>query len=117
MKKNEPIVTRGEVWYADLSPVIGSEQGGLRPVLIVQNELGNKHAPTTIVVPITSRFTKKELPTHVTMSANCLSKDSIALCEQVRTIDKRRLKTKMGAIDEETIKQLDGALEISLGLN
>ena len=117
MKNKYPIVSRGEVWYADLSPVIGSEQGGLRPVLIIQNDLGNKHAPTTIVVPITSRFTKKELPTHVTMPAGCLFKDSIALCEQIRTIDKCRLKTKMGAVDDETIKQLDGALEISLGLD
>lgn len=116
MKQNEPIISRGEVWYADLSPVIGSEQGGFRPILIVQNDVGNKHSPTTIAVPITSRFTKKPLPTHVPLVGCGLSKDSIALCEQVRTIDKRRLKNKMGQVDEETIEALDKALTISLGL-
>ena len=117
MKKNEPIVTRGEIWYADLSPVIGSEQGGLRPVLIVQNELGNRHAPTTIAVPITSRFTKKPLPTHIEINSGILSKDSIALCEQLRTIDKMRLKNKMGKVNEETITALNKALAISLELS
>jgi mRNA interferase MazF len=116
MKQNEPIISRGEVWYADLSPVIGSEQGGFRPILIVQNDGGNKHSPTTIAVPITSRFTKKPLPTHVSLVGCGLSKDSIALCEQVRTIDKRRLKNKMGQVDEETIEALDRALSISLAL-
>ena len=116
MKNNQPIVSRGEVWYADLSPVVGSEQGGLRPILIVQNDVGNRHAPTTIGVPITSRFTKKPLPTHIPLADCGLSKDSIALCEQVRTIDKMRLKNKIGQVDEETITALNKALAISLAL-
>jgi mRNA interferase MazF len=107
---------RGEVYYADLSPVIGSEQGGLRPVLIVQNDIGNKYSPTTIIAPITSRFTKKPLPTHVPLSNCGLAKDSIALCEQLRTIDKRRLGDKLGSMDEKDKVALDKAIEISLGL-
>ena len=116
MKENF-VVYRGEMYYADLSPVIGSEQGGLRPVLIVQNDVGNKHSPTTIVAPITSRFTKKPLPTHIPLSNCGLAKDSIALCEQLRTIDKRRLKEKLGSMDEKDKVALDRAIEISLGLN
>ena len=116
MKRNEPIVSRGEVWYADLSPVVGSEQGGCRPILIVQNEIGNRHSPTTIGVPITSRCTKKPLPTHISIVADCLAKDSIALCEQVRTIDKSRLRQKMGKVDEAIVDELNKALVVSLGL-
>jgi mRNA interferase MazF len=114
--KGNLVVYRGEVYYADLSPVIGSEQGGLRPVLIIQNDVGNKHSPTTIIAPITSRFTKKPLPTHVPLSNCGLAKDSIALCEQLRTIDKRRLKEKLGSMDEKDKVALDRAIEISLGL-
>ena len=114
--KDNFIVYRGEVYYADLSPVIGSEQGGMRPVLIVQNDIGNKHAPTTIIAPITSRFTKKSLPTHLPLSNCGLAKDSIALCEQLRTIDKKRLREKMGEIGEEEKVALDKAITISLGL-
>lgn len=115
MKENF-VVHRGEVYYADLSPVIGSEQGGVRPVLIVQNNIGNKHAPTTIIAPITSRFTKKPLPTHLPLSNCGLAKDSIALCEQLRTIDKRRLREKVGEMDEKDKVALDKAISISLGL-
>ena len=109
-------VLRGEIYYADLSPVIGSEQGGIRPVLVVQNDIGNKHSPTIIVAPITSRFTKKPLPTHLTLSNCGLAKDSIALCEQLRTIDKRRLRGKMGEMDEKDKVALDRAISISLGV-
>ena len=114
--KDNFVVYRGEVYYADLAPVIGSEQGGLRPVLIIQNDVGNKHSPTTIIAPITSRFTKKPLPTHVPLSNCGLAKDSIALCEQLRTIDKRRLGDKLGSMDEKDKVALDKAIEISLGL-
>ncbi len=114
--KDNFVVYRGEVYYADLSPVIGCEQGGLRPVLIIQNDVGNKHSPTTIIAPITSRFTKKPLPTHVPLSNCGLAKDSIALCEQLRTIDKRRLKGKLGSMDEKDKAALNRAIEISLGL-
>lgn len=114
--KGNFVVYRGEIYYADLSPVIGSEQGGLRPVLIVQNDVGNKYSPTTIIAPITSRFTKKPLPTHFPLSNCGLAKDSIALCEQLRTIDKRRLKEKLGSMDEKDKVALDKAIEISLGL-
>ena len=114
--KDNFVVYRGEVYYADLSPVVGSEQGGLRPVLIIQNDIGNKHSPTTIIAPITSRFTKKPLPTHVPLSNCGLAKDSIALCEQLRTIDKRRLKEKLGSMDEKDKVALNRAIEISLGL-
>lgn len=107
---------RGDIYYADLSPVIGSEQGGVRPVLIIQNDIGNKHSPTTIIAPITSRFTKKPLPTHLPLSNCGLAKDSIVLCEQLRTIDKRRLKEKVGSMDEKDKVVLDRAIEISLGL-
>ena len=113
---NTPKIFRGEIYYADLSPVVGSEQGGMRPILIVQNDVGNRHAPTTIGIPITSRFTKKPLPTHIEINSGILSKDSIALCEQVRTIDKMRLKNRIGKVDEETITALNKALAISLAL-
>lgn len=116
-KSNLPIVKRGEVWYADMSPVIGSEQGGIRPVLIVQNDVGNKYSPTTIAVPLTSRLAKKPLPTHVIFTTTCLRAESVALCEQVRTLDKMRMKKLMGVLDEDTMQQVDKALVISLGLD
>ncbi len=111
-------VKRGEIYYADLSPVIGSEQGGVRPVLIVQNDVGNKYSPTVIAAAITSQHEKSSLPTHINLSAECcgLAKDSIVLLEQVRTIDKRRLKEKMGAIDSGAMNRVDKALSVSFGL-
>lgn len=104
---------RGQVFYADLSPVIGSEQGGMRPVVIVQNDIGNAHAPTTIVAPITSKMTKKPLPTHIDIP---LFKDSIILCEQLRTVDKRRLKNLIAEADKKTMAAVDKAIKISLGV-
>ena len=111
-------VKRGEIYYADLSPVVGSEQGGVRPVLIVQNDVGNKYSPTIIAAAITSQHEKSNLPTHINLSAECcgLAKDSIVLLEQVRTIDKRRLKEKMGAIDTNAMNKVDKALSVSFGL-
>lgn len=112
-------VKRGEIYYADLSPVVGSEQGGIRPVLIVQNDIGNRHSPTVIAAAITSRLGKAKLPTHITLdAASCgLTKDSIVLLEQIRTLDKRRLKDRMGAIDREAMNRVDNALSISFGLH
>ena len=112
-------VKRGEIYYADLSPVVGSEQGGIRPVLIVQNDIGNRHSPTVIAAAITSRLDKAKLPTHISLNADrCgLSKDSIVLLEQIRTIDKRRLKDRMGCIDRESMNRVDNALSISFGLS
>ena len=111
-------VKRGDIFYADLSPVVGSEQGGMRPVLIVQNDVGNKFSPTVIAAAITSQRDKAQLPTHIPLSSeSCgLSKDSVVLLEQVRTIDKKRLKEKMGRIDENIMNNIDRALYISLGL-
>lgn len=111
-------IKRGDVFLADLSPVVGSEQGGLRPVLIVQNDIGNKYSPTIIVGAITSQIAKSKLPTHIEIKANefGLSKDSVLLLEQVRTIDKRRLRQKLGKFDDKTMKKVDQALLISLGL-
>lgn len=106
-------VKRGQIYYADLSPVVGSEQGGLRPVVIIQNDIGNAHAPTTIVACITSSQTKKRMPTHVEIP---LIKDSIVLLEQLRTIDKRRLKSLISEVDEATLKAIDKAINISLGV-
>ena len=110
-------VHRGEVFYADLSPVVGSEQGGVRPVLIVQNEIGNRHSPTVIAAAITSRLDKARLPTHINIRAadTGLAKDSVVLLEQIRTLDKRRLKERIGALPENTMRSVDGALLISLG--
>ena len=116
--KKKMNIRRGDIYYADLSPVIGSEQGGLRPVLIVQNDVGNKHSPTVIAAAITSRMGKARLPTHIDLpgiSAG-LAKDSVVLLEQVRTIDKRRLKEKMGAIDQSAMNAVDNAISISFGL-
>ena len=110
-------VKRGEIYYADLSPVIGSEQGGIRPVLIVQNDVGNKHSPTVIAAAITSQREKAKLPTHIELNSGCgLSKDSVVLLEQIRTIDKKRLKEKMGEIDPTSMTQINSALSISFGL-
>ena len=111
-------VRRGEIYYADLSPVVGSEQGGVRPVLIVQNDVGNKFSPTVIAAAITSQRDKTNLPTHIKVDADgCgLAKDSIVLLEQVRTIDKQRLKEKMGSLDMGAMNKIDKALSVSFGL-
>lgn len=111
-------VKRGDIYYADLSPVIGSEQGGIRPVLIVQNDVGNKFSPTVIAAAITSQRDKTDLPTHIKVDADgCgLSKDSIVLLEQVRTIDKQRLKEKMGSLGVGSMNKIDKALSVSFGL-
>ncbi len=111
-------IKRGDIYYADLSPVIGSEQGGVRPVLIVQNDVGNKFSPTVIAAAITSQRYKTNLPTHIRVDAQgCgLSKDSIVLLEQVRTIDKKRLKEKMGNLDEPDMERVNRALSVSLGI-
>ena len=113
------LVKRGEIYYADLSPVVGSEQGGVRPVLIVQNDIGNKHSPTVIAAAITSQREKAKLPTHIELrAASCgLSRDSVVLLEQIRTIDKRRLKERMGELDAPAMSQVNNALEISFGLS
>lgn len=112
-------IKRGEIYYADLSPVIGSEQGGIRPVLIVQNDVGNRYSPTVIAAAITSQRDKTELPTHIKVTAegSGLQKDSIILLEQVRTIDKRRLKERMGSLDVGSMDRVDHALSVSFGLN
>ena len=111
-------VKRGEIYYADLSPVVGSEQGGIRPVLIVQNDLGNRYSPTVIAAAITSQRDKSTLPTHIELSSrSCgLSRDSVVLLEQVRTLDKRRLKERMGRLDEDAMAKIDRALSVSFGL-
>ena len=111
-------VKRGEVFYADLSPVVGSEQGGVRPVLIVQNDVGNRHSPTVIAAAITSKQDKTNLPTHFGIKAGTggLTRDSVVLLEQVRTLDKRRLRERAGQIDPDVQRRVDEALEISFGL-
>lgn len=111
-------IRRGDVYYADLRPVIGSEQGGIRPVLIIQNDVGNRHSPTVIVAAITSQINKSKLPTHVELSARRyeMVKDSVILLEQLRTIDKRRLKERVCHLDGEILTKVDKALEISLEL-
>lgn len=115
---NNLIVKRGDVYYADLSPVIGSEQGGVRPVLIVQNDLGNKYSPTVVVSAITSQINKAKLPTHIEISAKDfgLPRDSVVLLEQIRTIDKKRLKEKIGKFNNTLMAEVDECLKISLGL-
>lgn len=112
------MVKRGELYYADLSPVVGSEQGGIRPVLVIQNDVGNKFSPTVIVAAVTSQLNKSKLPTHLELSASAygLSKDSVVLLEQLRTIDKRRLKERVGCLDHRFMDRIDRALQISLGL-
>ena len=113
------VVKRGDIFYADLSPVIGSEQGGIRPVIIIQNDIGNKYSPTVIVAAITSQINKAKLPTHVEIDA-ChynIVKDSVILLEQLRTIDKKRLKDKVCHLDNDIIGQVDKALSVSLEMN
>ena len=111
-------VRRGDIYYADLSPVVGSEQGGLRPVLIIQNDVGNKYSPTVIAAAITSRMGKTKLPTHIDVYAERagLARDSIVLLEQLRTLDKRRLRERMGHLDEGMMQEIDTAIAVSLGL-
>ena len=111
-------VRRGDIYYADLSPVVGSEQGGMRPVLIVQNDVGNRYSPTVIAAAITSQTGKARLPTHIELSgASCgLSRDSVILLEQIRTIDKKRLRERMGKLDEEMMSRVDNAIAVSFGL-
>ena len=111
-------VRRGDIYYADLSPVIGSEQGGVRPVLILQNDVGNKYSPTVIAAAITSRTGKSKLPTHIEIYADRygLAKDSVILLGQIRTIDKRRLKEKMGHLDEDVMSEVNDAISVSFGL-
>ena len=117
-------VRRGDIYYADLSPVVGSEQGGLRPVLIIQNDVGNRYSPTVIAAAITSRMGKTKLPTHIDVARGCiereggqgLARDSVILLEQIRTLDKRRLGEKMGHLDEDIMRRVDDAITISFGL-
>lgn len=112
------VVKRGDIFFADLSPVVGSEQGGVRPVLVVQNDIGNKYSPTVIVAAITSQINKSKLPTHIEISAEeyGLTKDSVILMEQIRTIDKRRLKDKIGKLDDALMYGINKAISISFGL-
>lgn len=112
------MIKRGDIFYADLSPVIGSEQGGVRPVLVVQNDIGNKYSPTVIAAAITSQINKAKLPTHIEISAQeyGLLKDSVILMEQIRTIDKKRLREKIGRLDDELMDRVNEALTISFGL-
>ena len=112
------MIKRGDIYYADLSPVVGSEQGGMRPVLIVQNDVGNRYSPTVIAAAITSQQNKARLPTHIEIEARTygLTKNSVVLLEQVRTLDKRRLRERMGCLDEKAMQRVDGAIAISLGL-
>lgn len=112
-------VKRGDIYYADLSPVVGSEQGGVRPVLIIQNDVGNKYSPTVIATAITSQINKAKMPTHIEIDANeyGLSKNSVVLAEQIRTIDKKRLKEKIGHLDDKLMYKVNQALEVSFGLN
>ncbi len=110
------MVKRGDVYYADLSPIVGSEQGGVRPVLILQNDIGNKYSPTVIVSAITSKTGKMKLPTHIPLEQNSgLSKNSMVLLEQIRTIDKMRLKEKIGHVNDDTMNKINDAIGISLG--
>ena len=114
---NGTTIKRGDLFYADLSPVVGSEQGGMRPVLIIQNDIGNRYSPTVIAAAVTSQINKAKLPTHIELKAGeyGLPKDSVILMEQIRTIDKRRLKDKIGVLKSETMNRADKALLISLG--
>ncbi len=122
----QTVIRRGDIYYADLSPVVGSEQGGVRPVLIVQNDVGNRHSPTVIAAAITSQTGKARLPTHIEVTGDSigtgkapgcgLAKNSIILLEQIRTLDKKRLKDKMGHLDDGTMQQVNEALNVSFGL-
>lgn len=113
----EATIKRGDIFYADLSPVVGSEQGGIRPILVVQNDVGNRYSPTIIASAITSQLTKAKLPTHIEVESGQfgLPRDSVILLEQIRTLDKRRLKAKLGSLDDRTMNRVDKALLISLG--
>ena len=113
------LVKRGEIYYADLSPVVGSEQGGIRPVLIVQNDIGNRHSPTVIAAAITSQTGKARLPTHIELSAKTygLPKDSVVLLEQIRTLDKKLLREHMGRVDDAVMQKVDSAIAVSFGLH
>jgi mRNA interferase MazF len=115
---NNVVIKRGDIIYADLSPVVGSEQGGVRPVLVIQNDIGNKYSPTVIVAAITSQINKAKLPTHVEIDAEeyGITKDSVILLEQIRTIDKKRLKEKVGHLSDELMKKVDDSLQVSFGL-
>ena len=112
------MIRRGELYYADLSPVVGSEQGGVRPVLIVQNDVGNKYSPTVIAAAVTGRLDKAKLPTHIALKAKeyGLAKDSVVLLEQLRTLDKRRLKERIGCVPQDVMTRINEALMISLGV-
>ncbi|MBQ9162725.1 MAG: type II toxin-antitoxin system PemK/MazF family toxin [Clostridia bacterium] len=119
VRRDSSAIRRGDIFYADLSPVVGSEQGGLRPVLIVQNDVGNRHSPTVIAAAITSRMGKAKLPTHIDIYADKvgLAKDSVILLEQIRTLDKRRLREKMGHLDDEVMDKVNNAIAVSFGLH
>ena len=112
------VIKRGDMFYADLSPVVGSEQGGMRPVLVIQNNIGNRFSPTVIVAAITSKIAKSKMPTHVGVlgSKRGLEKDSVILLEQLRTIDKQRLRTKITRVDNDVMAKVDNALKVSVGL-
>ena len=112
------VVKKGDIFFADLSPVIGSEQGGVRPVIVIQNDIGNKYSPTVIVAAITSQINKAKLPTHVEIRAgeHGLNKDSVILLEQLRTVDKRRLKERIGRMDADAMEKVNEALVVSLGI-
>ena len=118
MRVNKLNIRRGDIYYADLSPVVGSEQGGIRPVLIVQNDVGNKYSPTVIAAAITSRTDKSKLPTHIDVFADKfgLEKNSVILLEQIRTLDKKRLREKMGHLDESVMDKVNSAISVSFGL-
>lgn len=111
-------IKRGDLFYADLSPVVGSEQGGIRPILIVQNDIGNKYSPTVIAAAITSKLNKAKLPTHIELDAKMygLEKDSVVLLEQIRTLDKKRLKAKIGELEKYKMSEVNKAMMISLGV-
>jgi len=112
------VIKRSDIFYADLSPVVGSEQSGVRPVLIIQNDIGNKYSPTVVVAAITSRINKAKMPTHIEISTenSGLARDSVILAEQIRTIDKIRLRERIASLDEELMDKVDQAIKISLGL-
>lgn len=112
------VVKRGDIFYADLSPVIGSEQGGVRPVLVIQNDIGNKFSPTVIIAAITSQINKAKLPTHIEIGASDfgLARDSVILLEQIRTVDKKRLRDKIGKLDDGLMQQVNDALSVSFGI-
>ena len=113
------VIRRGDIYYADLRPVIGSEQGGVRPVLIIQNDIGNRHSPTVICAAITSKMNKAKLPTHIALAAqgSGLPRDSVILLEQIRTLDKKRLRERMGRVDSAVMEKVDAAIAVSFGLH